>query len=248
MTQASKTRKRDGPTDRLVRDLVTASHILYYAAWCERIDGHVSARLPGERAILLPRHYHVDGRSLQDLRAGDIMRMELDDPGNGSDEPVDEYHLHTEIYRARPDVQSVAHSRPFYATALSTTTGHLLPLTRHAAVFGSTVPVFNNGGKLSIRTAEEGRRIAETLGQGWAVLIRGLGVVTAGRTIEEATIRLGFLEDACRFQLVAGQFGALNPLNPTELEEFTSRYRPETMFHGAWRYYERLLAKGHARA
>jgi L-fuculose-phosphate aldolase len=248
MTRSPTTRKGNEPTDKLVRDLVTAGHILYYAGWCERIDGHVSARCPGEKAILLPRHYHVDGRCLKDLRADDIMRMELDGQGNRSDEPVDEYHLHTEIYHARPDVQSVAHSRPFYATALSTTDGHLLPLTRHAAVFGGTVPVFNNGGKLSIRTAEEGRRIAETLGQGWAVLIRGLGVVTAGRTIEEATIRLGFLEDACRFQLVAGQLGSLNPLNPSELEEFTSRYRPETMFHGAWRYYERLLAKGRVRA
>ena len=43
--------------------------------------------------------------------------------------------LHTEVYRARPDVGAVVHGHPPYATALGATSAELELLTHDAVLF-----------------------------------------------------------------------------------------------------------------
>ena len=47
-----------------------------------------------------------------------------------------EFHLHTEIYRARPDVNAVAHTHPLWSTLFSMVGEPVQPVTMQAAVMG----------------------------------------------------------------------------------------------------------------
>ena len=67
-------------------------------------NGHVSVRY-GDN-LLINNGAAVKGRLTQD----DLVEIDMDGKvvsGNGK--PPLEFHIHTEIYRARPDVQAVAH-------------------------------------------------------------------------------------------------------------------------------------------
>ena len=51
--------------------------------------------------------------------------------------------LHTEVYRARPDVGAVVHGHPPYATALGATVRDLELLTHDGVLFADGVAVFD---------------------------------------------------------------------------------------------------------
>ena len=50
--------------------------------------------------------------------------------------PPMEFHIHTEIYRRRPDVNAVAHTHPLWSTLFSMTGEKVQPVTMQAAVMG----------------------------------------------------------------------------------------------------------------
>ena len=102
----------------LRRRLARAHRILTAGGIWPITKGHVSARIPGTDHVLILGHIHSEGRSLIDTDVDDIVTVGID--GNwleGRIEPVDERYLHLEIMKARPDVTSVVHAHPTYATA-----------------------------------------------------------------------------------------------------------------------------------
>ena len=77
-------------------------------------NGHVSIRY-GDN-LLINNGSAVKGLLTQD----DLVEIDMD--GNvvsGKGKPPLEFHIHTEIYRARPDVQAVAHTHPKWSTFLT---------------------------------------------------------------------------------------------------------------------------------
>src|SRR4051812_23832785 len=117
--------------DELTDDLVVANHILYNEGVVDGF-GHVSVRHPQrpDRFLL--------SRSLAPavVRHEDVMEHDLDG------EPVDaqsrraylERFIHSEIYRARPDVQAIVHSHS-PAIILYTVTGAALKPIYHMSAF-----------------------------------------------------------------------------------------------------------------
>src|SRR5580658_6500189 len=90
-----------------IADLVTANHILAVQGIVDGF-GHVSVR-----SVKNPNHYFISrSRAPALVSADDIMEYDLDD------NPIDprgrtsylERFIHSEIYKARPDVQAVVHS------------------------------------------------------------------------------------------------------------------------------------------
>ena len=67
-------------------------------------NGHMSCRLPGSDHVLIN-----SGKSVRsNLSAADIIEIDLDGQPVGHDVvPPMEFHIHTEIYRRRPEAQSV---------------------------------------------------------------------------------------------------------------------------------------------
>ena len=81
--------------------------------------GHVSAReAPGADRFW----FKGRGLGLGEITLDDLVLLDLDGNQLGGTRPVhDEYPIHAEIFRARPEVTCVVHTHPFESAALAAT-------------------------------------------------------------------------------------------------------------------------------
>ena len=176
--------------------------------------GHVSVRDPRN-----PNRY-VISRSLapEAVTARDILVLDLDsdfvDPADREKLPYRERFLHGEIYKARPDVQSIVHSHSPTVIAFSVTKAKLRPILQNAGFLGLGVPNFEirdcagSDTDLQIITPALARALAKSLGKTAAVaLMRGHGDTVVGPSLRDAVFRAYYTEVNARLQLQALTIG-----------------------------------------
>lgn len=187
---------------QLSEKLVLACRILAAEGHGDMILGHLSTRIPGEDRVLMKGA----GVGLEEVTPADIVEIDLDG-GHvaGAGRRHSEYPIHTEIYRARPDVAAVVHTHPPHAVALAATGATIEAVGHEGALFAGT-PVFVDTTAL-IRRPEQGAALAARLGAGKAVLLRNHGIAVVGGSIEEAVVYAILLEKAAKVQLLAGASG-----------------------------------------
>lgn len=203
----------------------------------EMSTGHVSARVPGSDQICILGHVHHDGRRLDTVTVDDIVTM--DSTGkliDGNTNPPGEKYIHTEIYAARPDVQAIVHCHPRLATAFSVAGIEILPVSFRGSIFSPKVPIHNNWAQID--TPEQGAAVASTLGNGYAVLLKGHGVVCAGSNLEEVCAVTIALEVTADTQLIASMLGKPDVIPPDFLDgKFVKGMTAEEYFSIAWSFY-----------
>jgi len=188
--------------------LIKAGAVLAHVGQGDMTRGHVSMRIPGQPELFLMKPHSV---GLDEITPDNILTIGMD--GNvvaGSARRHSEVYIHSEIYRARPDVGAVTHTHPTHLVAFSTLGRPLRPLCQGGAMFSGRLPVFDATMNL-IRSQAEGRAVAQTLGAHQAVLMRAHGLAMTGRTLEEAVISGVMLEEAAQIQLLAQAAGDLAP-------------------------------------
>jgi HCOMODA/2-hydroxy-3-carboxy-muconic semialdehyde decarboxylase len=154
--------------------------------------GHCSARIDSGRFIVSPL------RPLG-LVACDEPCIEV-----ATDRPLPpgaagEVRIHQAVYRRRPDVGGICRSQPPNTVALSI--ARITPSARHGAssYFAPQPALWDDPALVRDEAAAAG--VAETLGDGPGIVLRGNGAVTVGTTIEEATVLCWYLEDSARVEL-----------------------------------------------
>jgi L-fuculose-phosphate aldolase len=200
----------------------TAQHLKEQVAWACRILalegysdltlGHVSARA-SDGGVFIKRK----GVALGEVEPEDVVEL--------GDESVPlhlETVLHTEVYRARPDVGAVVHGHPPYATALAATEARLELLTHDAVLFKDGIGRYDDSADL-ITEPEQGHAVARALGSHRAVLLRNHGVLVAGKDVAWAVLGAVTLERAVAMQSVAASLGPLRPIPP----DWAERLYPE---------------------
>src|SRR3984957_13315106 len=208
-----------GVDPALLEDIVVGSRILADFGVVDGF-GHVSARHPTN-----PNHFLMS-RSLAPalVTADDIMEFDLD--GN----PVDargrtvflERFIHSEIYKARPDVMSVVHTHSPGVIPFSVSKVPLRAMFHNPAFLAVGVPVWDirkDFGETSMLVANAalGKSLAETLGDKPVVLMRGHGDVTVGPTVKMAVFRAYYTDVNARLQAQAIALGGEpNYLTPGE--------------------------------
>jgi L-fuculose-phosphate aldolase len=194
--------------DALRERVATACRVIALEGYVDLTLGHVSARNAGNRTIWIKRK----GVGLDEVEPADVIALDIDDPN--ALESAD-YHLesvmHTEVYRARPDVGSVIHGHPVYGTALGATDGQLQLLTHDAVLFADGIGDYDDGPAL-IMNRDQGRRVAMALGSRRAALLRNHGVVIVGEDVRWAVLAAVTLERAIRFQAIAATLGRPRPI------------------------------------
>jgi len=134
--------------------------------------------------------------------------------------PPGEAAIHTAILAAREDVMSVCRFHGPACLAWSTL-GHPLPATIGMGLFlGAEVPVFET--QSTVRTPEHGAALAACLAGGNAVLLRGFGAVTVGRSVAEAVARAWLLERSATAALWASAAGAPRAFDGAAAQPFAS--------------------------
>src|ERR1700730_14984222 len=171
----------------LRRRLAKAHRILTAGGIWPLTKGHVRARIPDTSHVLILGHIHADGRSLKHTDVDDIVTVDLE--GNwleGGVEPVEERYLHLEIMKARPEVMSVVHAHPTYATAFGIAGVNILPVGNRGGIFAPQVPILDFDRQID--TQERGAMCRDAIGDAMALVLKNHGVVVCGDSIENATI------------------------------------------------------------
>jgi ribulose-5-phosphate 4-epimerase/fuculose-1-phosphate aldolase len=189
----------------LLDDLVAANRILAEHGVIDAY-GHVSMRSPDD-----PKRFFI-ARAIapETVQSEDILEYDLDSnpiDARGRDS-VSERFIHSEIYRARPDVMSVVHNHSPSVVPFSVTGVKMRALFHMASFIGDGLPVFEirkvqKGTDLLVRNPKLGAALAKSLGKEAAALMRGHGSVTVGENLQRAVGRSVYLEMSARMQLQA---------------------------------------------
>ncbi|MEX1008251.1 MAG: class II aldolase/adducin family protein [Acidimicrobiia bacterium] len=171
----------------------------------EGVAGHITARDPEHLD-----HFWVNpfGMSFSHIRASDLIRV------NDKGEVVEgeatvntaAFAIHSAVHAARPDVIAAAHSHSIYGKSWSSLGRLLDPLTQDACAFFEDHALFDDYTGV-VLDADEGKRIAHTLGERKAVILRNHGLLTAGHSVDEAVWWFVTMERTCQAQLLAEAAG-----------------------------------------
>ena len=210
MTAASAAAQPPTADSALIEDLVAANRILYDQGVVDGF-GHVSVRHDKN-----PEHFLL-ARSMAPglVTAADI--MEFDRDGNAID-PAGravylERFIHSEIYKAHPEVKAVVHSHSPAVIPFGVTNAKLRPVFHLSSFLAGGAPVFeirDTGGSATdmlIRTPELGAALARTLGAAPVALMRGHGDVVVAPSLQEAVFRAVYTEVNARLEAEALQLG-----------------------------------------
>jgi len=203
----------------LIEDLVLANRILSDHGILDAF-GHISVRHPDNRN----RYLMARAIAPATVTADDIMEFNLDSI------PVDrrgrsmfiERFIHGEIYKVRPDVDSVIHTHSMGVIPFSITKTPLRPVIHNASFLHVGVPVWEirevePASNMLVRNAKLAESLAAALGDKPVVLMRGHGNVVVGPNVRIASIRAIYTDENARMQAVALSFGG--PVNYISSEE-----------------------------
>ncbi|KIY01516.1 uncharacterized protein Z520_03068 [Fonsecaea multimorphosa CBS 102226] len=170
----------------------------------EGISGHISVRDPENHEVFwtnpLGVHFGL-------LKASDMIAVNLDGKvvgGNITRPPnAAGFLIHSEVHKARPDVVAICHAHTVYGKAWSVFGRPLEMLTQDSCKFYNAHSVYNSFGGV-VLASEEGAQIAKALGPtNKACILRNHGLLTVGKTVDEAAFLFLSMEHACQGQLLA---------------------------------------------
>lgn len=208
--------------------LAAATRILVHAGVLG-YSGHLSERIPGtDRFLIQPVTTPRVG-----LQPEDLLECTIDAPPKAA--PIEVY-IHSEIYRARPDVGAVAHFHHDPATLLTVVADlEFLPLKNHAYRWHDGVPVHPDSSH--IKTPAQGRAVAATLGGRSGLNLRCHGqVLVAEDTVRLIADTIHFVENVAVL-LRAYELGVPVPLRDEELRAFGDGFDRARHARKLWDYY-----------
>jgi len=215
------------------QQLVDAIRMLERAGIVDH-NGHCSARRDASAFFI-----NSGGAVRGALTVDDIVCVDLD--GNlleGSAKPPLEFHIHSEIYRARPDVGSVMHTHPQWSTFL-TMTGVAYQVVYAQGVLVAPLPIMDS--PMSVNTKAMGEKLAATIGTHTAALLKAHGAVTVGADIVEAFVLAAYLEENSYRQYMAMQIGKPYVFSEAEQKACREKLWSPGLFKKTWdHYYSKL--------
>ncbi|HEY9696452.1 MAG TPA: class II aldolase/adducin family protein [Trichocoleus sp.] len=193
--------------------LAAALRIFAQYGFDEGVAGHITARDPE-----LPDHFWVNpfGMYFGQIRVSDLLLVNHKGEVIKGDRPVNAaaFAIHSQIHLARPDVVAAAHAHSVYGKSWSTLGRMLDPITQDACSFYEDHAVFDDYTGVVLST-DEGQRIAATLGERKALVLRNHGLLTVGQSVDEAAWWFVAMDRSCQAQLLAEAAGTPILIEPT---------------------------------
>jgi ribulose-5-phosphate 4-epimerase/fuculose-1-phosphate aldolase len=193
----------------LLEDIAVGSRVLADLGVLDGF-GHVSARDPKN-----PDHFLMSRSLAPALVTGDdIMEFDLD--GNAVDargrSVFLERFIHSEIYKARPDVMAVVHTHSPGVIPFTVSQVALRPVFHNAAFLGAGAPVWEirkefGETNMLVSNAAIGKSLALALADKPVVLMRGHGDATVGPSVKVAVFRAYYTDVNARLQSQAIALG-----------------------------------------
>jgi len=180
-----------------------AATFRYFArqGFAEGQSGHISVRDPEHPGLMwmnpLSRHFGL-------LAAGDMLCLDMATGAvvAGAANPATGrrtanragFFIHAAVHAARPDAHAVCHAHTAAGRAWAAVARPLDMLTQDVCNFYGAHAVYASYGGI-VFGEDEGQRIAATLGPAHkAVILMNHGLLTVGRTVDEAGFRMSLQE------------------------------------------------------
>ena len=221
----------------LKEQLALASRVLYHLGLADYL-GHPSARIPGTDYVVIKPRHSPDIRGMSEMTSKHMVVVDLEcNLVEGDYHPPSETRLHTEIYRARPDVQAIVHTHQTMSTAFAIVGRPMLPLIHNESeLVERPIPIYPSGALIT--TKERGERLASALGDHRIVLLRGHGVAVTSTDVKNALVDTIHLEKLANINYITAQLGTPVPLSAEDMEAVKKEKQP---IDGRWAYYTSLV-------
>lgn len=190
--------------------LAAALRVFGKFGYGEGIAGHISVRDPED-----PERFWVNpfGVSFNRVRVRDLICVD------GAGNVVEGTHrvnpsafaIHSQIHTLRPDATAAAHGHTVNSRALGALGRLLEPLDQESAAFFEDQVLYDAYDGPSV-AVEQGRAMAQALGDKRAMLLRHHGLITVGGSVDEAVHWFVTYEGCAQMQLLAAAAGTVRPM------------------------------------
>ncbi len=200
-------------------------------------NGHASIRIGEDRMFI-----NIGSCQRSRLTVDDICTIDFD--GNvieGNGKPPLEFHLHAGIYKARSDVEAIVHAHPKWSTFLTIAGKKYLPVFAQGTLV-YPLPLLDSPN--SINNPEIAKRLADTLGDGPAAVMKAHGAVAVGKTIIDAFVLINYLEENAYRQYMAMQIGEPYCFTEEEITMCRAKLFNENLFKRTWDHFRAKLDEG----
>lgn len=189
----------------LKQKLAAAFRLFSKFGFDEGVAGHVTARDPEKKD-----HFWVNpfGVHFSQIKASDLILCNHEGIVVEGHYPVNRaaFAIHSQVHAARPDVIAAAHSHSVYGKSWSSLGRLLDPITQDACAFYNDHSLFDDYTGV-VNDIEEGRRIGKSLGSRKACILRNHGLLTVGKSVDEAAWWFITMERSCQAQILAESVG-----------------------------------------
>ncbi|WP_193427361.1 class II aldolase/adducin family protein [Microbulbifer aggregans] len=194
------------------RKLTAAFRLFGKFGFDEGVAGHITVRDPVEED-----HFWVNpmGVSFKQLRQSQLLLVnhagevvEGDGFLNGA-----AFTIHSHIHRMRPDVVAAAHAHSLYGKAWSSLGRLLDPITQDACAFYDDHALLETFSGVVLEMGE-GEALVQALGQKKALILQNHGLLTVGKSVDEAAWWYITMERSCQAQLLAEAAGTPKLIEP----------------------------------
>ncbi len=196
--------------------LAACYRLVAHYGWSDLVFTHISARVPGPDHHFLINPYglmfdEITASSL--VKVDDECRKVIDSPF-----PVNPagFVIHSCIHDARHDVGCVLHTHTRAGVAVSAQKCGVLPISQQSTFVLASLGYHDYEG-VALRDDEKPRLVRD-MGDKAHLVLRNHGLLTVGRNIPEAFLRMYTFENACRIQIDAQAGGELVTVDPAILQ------------------------------
>lgn len=175
-----------------------------------------------------------------DIRVSDLLLVNKDAEVIQGDHAVNAagFLVHSEIFKAHPWINAICHAHSIYGRAYSVFGKELPPLTQDSLRFYETHSVLREYHGV-VLSAEEGKSIAAVLRpQDKVCILQNHGLLSIGKTIDEAAYWFTCFEKCCQSQLaIDGAVQSNEPSHqPIMIDHETARSTQEKIGtrQGGW--------------
>ena len=190
-------------------EIVEVGRRLHQSGMIAGTDGNISVRLDDNRIMITPSGVSKGHLKADDMVIVDVNGRHLQGKGRGSSEMA----MHLFVYRNRPEIRACVHAHPIHATAFAVAglalAEDVLP---EVVVFVGGIPLTDYAPP---GTDAVPKSLEPFIEKQNAFLLRNHGLLTIGRSLDEALFRHETVEHYAHIVSVARQLGNIHKI-PTD--------------------------------
>jgi len=237
---------RNAELESLRERVAQASRVIGKLDLTKAATGHLSMRVPGTDRILIRARGEgetgVRYTSSEEVILVNLKGEKLD--GRDDLVPPREVYIHTWLYRTRADVGAVVHAHPPTVVLFTICNKALLPI--YGGYDPSSLRLLLEGiptypSSVTVTNDKLGEAFAATM-KGRACLMKGHGITTVGRDVEDAALTAIKLNHLAEMNYRAYMLGNPEAISAEDIAAFT-KSKKEKDNGPLWRYYCKLVGE-----